>query len=373
MGKSFAPNYASIFLHFWETDFINKNSLKPSLWIRYIDDIFGVWVHGIDSFMEFIQRLNNFYECINITHVYSATNIDFLDVTIFKHSDFYLTRKFSTKIYFKETFTGHLIHSKSLHSKRFKISVIKAQFYRILRKCSFKVDFDNAINRLSKVLFSQGYNRRLIRNIKYEVLHTSGFYTFSKLSLGFFKCNTCNFCCKCLPSEFAFDNNFQQFRILSYISCQSVNVIFSIYCSLCGPISVRFSKAPLFHSIDCILTTIRSKPLDPLSSHFCYSNHSINNLFFQGLQSFNKQNSGFYPSKEILRWIMRLNTFTYPGLDSDIFYPKTFRYIVPFSSSNSRHSFEIRNFLSKRFNVKISPSYSSFPNFKQLLCRSKFD
>ena len=84
MGKSFAPNYASIFLYFWENDFIKQFSIKPIIWIRYIDDIFGIWVDDIHSLKEFLFQLNNFYECMNITYKLNFSSIDFLDISIFK-------------------------------------------------------------------------------------------------------------------------------------------------------------------------------------------------------------------------------------------------------------------------------------------------
>ena len=131
IGKSFAPNYASIFLHFWESEFIKSQSLKPNFWVRYIDDIFGIWVHGLSSLNTFLLQLNNFYDSMNITFKHSFQSIDFLDISIFKHADFHCTHKLCTRIYFKETFTGHLLHRHSLHPNKFKISVIKAQFLRI--------------------------------------------------------------------------------------------------------------------------------------------------------------------------------------------------------------------------------------------------
>ena len=372
MGKSFAPNYASIFLHFWEYDFINSRSLKPQFWKRYIDDIYGVWTHGLESLKCFMNDLNNFYNCINLTFTYSLTNVDFLDITVFKPHDFHSTHKFKTKIFFKETYTGHLIHKNSLHPNRLKISVIKSQFHRVLRKCSYKSDFDAVVVKISNVLISQGYNKRFLRSLKYEVLAASGYFSRSVLSLGFFSCNSCNFCSKSLPSTFAFDNYFRQYRILSFISCDSRFVIFSVYCSLCGPISIQYSKLSLTLTIDKLFSKILSFSPDSLSSHFYLPNHSPDNFYFQGLQTFSHPLPDFYPSKAIFRWVTRLKTFQLPGLDSCIFYPPSFRYIVPFSISNNRHSFYVRKTLSERFNVKISSGFSSLPSFKKILCKSKF-
>ena len=109
---------------------------------------------------------------------------------ILKCSDFPFSNKlFTSRVYFKDTFTDHLLHSNSLHPTFLKLSVIKSQFMRIARKCTFKSDFDRAIYILCKVLKTQGYNWRTLRNIKYEVLFSSGFYEVNHISFGFYKCN----------------------------------------------------------------------------------------------------------------------------------------------------------------------------------------
>ena len=37
---------------------INKVKKKPSVWWRYIDDIFFIWEHGEESLKEFINQIN---------------------------------------------------------------------------------------------------------------------------------------------------------------------------------------------------------------------------------------------------------------------------------------------------------------------------
>ena len=42
IGTKFAPPYACIFMDRMETEFLEKEHLKPWVWLRYIDDIFFV-------------------------------------------------------------------------------------------------------------------------------------------------------------------------------------------------------------------------------------------------------------------------------------------------------------------------------------------
>lgn len=42
MGKKFAPTYANIYMAEWEQEAFQKCDKKPSFYVRYIDDIFGI-------------------------------------------------------------------------------------------------------------------------------------------------------------------------------------------------------------------------------------------------------------------------------------------------------------------------------------------
>ena len=61
--------------------------LQPSLWKRFIDDIFLIWPHGMDSLLEFIQHLNTVHSTIKFTSVISSSEIAFLDLTIYITDD----------------------------------------------------------------------------------------------------------------------------------------------------------------------------------------------------------------------------------------------------------------------------------------------
>ena len=46
MGKVFAPNYANIFMADWEEKALSQCNKLPTIYLRYLDDIFGIWTHG---------------------------------------------------------------------------------------------------------------------------------------------------------------------------------------------------------------------------------------------------------------------------------------------------------------------------------------
>ena len=49
MGTKLAPSYANFFMSKFEQDHVNTYHLQPILWKRFIDDIFLIWTHGMDS------------------------------------------------------------------------------------------------------------------------------------------------------------------------------------------------------------------------------------------------------------------------------------------------------------------------------------
>ena len=54
MGTKLAPSYANLFMTKFEEKNVYTYPLQPKLWKRFIDDIFMIWPHGMDSLLEFI-------------------------------------------------------------------------------------------------------------------------------------------------------------------------------------------------------------------------------------------------------------------------------------------------------------------------------
>lgn len=54
MGKKFAPAYANIFMANWEEGALSKCPKKPLYFLRYLDDIWGIWTHSEGDFNQFL-------------------------------------------------------------------------------------------------------------------------------------------------------------------------------------------------------------------------------------------------------------------------------------------------------------------------------
>ena len=66
MGSSMARAYASLFMGKFEMNFMKICSEKPTLWLRFLDDIFMVWTHSLNKLHKFIKCLNNFHPTSNL-------------------------------------------------------------------------------------------------------------------------------------------------------------------------------------------------------------------------------------------------------------------------------------------------------------------
>ena len=78
----FAPPYAVLFMVALEEKILSKVKKKPSIWWRYIDDIFFIWEHGEESLKEFVNEINSFHPTIKFTEDCSKGKVNFLDVEV---------------------------------------------------------------------------------------------------------------------------------------------------------------------------------------------------------------------------------------------------------------------------------------------------
>lgn len=63
MGNRLAPPFAILFMHSLETRYLATAKKSPAL-LRYIDDIFRVWLHDAESLKHFHHSLNQFHPTI---------------------------------------------------------------------------------------------------------------------------------------------------------------------------------------------------------------------------------------------------------------------------------------------------------------------
>lgn len=163
MGKKFAPSYANIFMANWEEEVLAKCPIKPLHYLRYLDDIWGVWCHSLEEFEQFMKILNDHDPSITLKHTIDQSSVDFLDTTVYKGPSFLSTGKLEVKVFFKDTDTHALLFKTSFHPRHTFRGLIKSQLLRFFRICTQNRDFWEAVKTLFGALRKRGYSRTFLR------------------------------------------------------------------------------------------------------------------------------------------------------------------------------------------------------------------
>ena len=119
MGTKLAPSYANLFMTKFEQNHVYTYHLQPTLWKRFIDDIFMIWPHVMDSLLEFIGHLNNVQPTIKFRSTTSPTEISFLDHIIYMRDD-----KLYTRLHTKRTDRHMYLNFYSEHTMNLKRSIL---------------------------------------------------------------------------------------------------------------------------------------------------------------------------------------------------------------------------------------------------------
>ena len=113
MGTRLAPSYANTFMGWFEDVFVYTHDPSPLVWKRFIDDIFIIWTHGLESLRAFFQYLNNCLPSIKFEMDQSTSHIHFLDVTVSIDDQ----HNIQTDLYTKPTDSHNYLNYKSAHPR----------------------------------------------------------------------------------------------------------------------------------------------------------------------------------------------------------------------------------------------------------------
>ena len=252
MGKRFSPNFASIYVAEWEEAAISKSNKSPLLYLRYLDDILIIWPHSKEEFWNFFEILNQQDDNIKLKATISDKSVDFLDVTIYKGTQFETSGYLDYKVFFKPTDTHQLLHCKSFHPHHTFKGIVKSQIIRIHRNSSNKQNFNEACSVLFNALKPRGYSTRFLRKINSETVReienplvSTEPYKPYKIHhnlpprIGTGSPTTCNKTrCRLhgiikTQSTFISQQTKTEYQIRTNLNCDSVNVVYLITCNLC--------------------------------------------------------------------------------------------------------------------------------------------
>jgi hypothetical protein len=92
-----------------------KSDRLPTHYWRYVDDVWGLWEHGIETIQEFHKLANSLHLRIKTELLFASQQIEFLDVKIKIKDGFIQTDLFS-----KDTEKIHVLACNIKSSKRGK-------------------------------------------------------------------------------------------------------------------------------------------------------------------------------------------------------------------------------------------------------------
>ena len=174
MGTKTAVSFANVFMAHIETTILSRTVFKPTVWKRYIDDIFSLWDISNPDIEAFIDQANLHPPTIKFTAEISDTEAVFLDTVVYKGTRFKEKSILDVKTHFKKTETFQYTHFTSCHPPSLKKGFVKGEALRILRTNSSKTTFEENISNFKKRLIERGYpqtNRK--PSIRYKV-HREG-------------------------------------------------------------------------------------------------------------------------------------------------------------------------------------------------------
>ena len=111
---------------------LNQYPIEPSIWLRYVDDIFMIWNDCEDKLKDFLAYINAVNPAIQFTHAQSFKYVNFLDVLVTLTND----GTISTDLCTKPTDTHQYLHMNSCHPNHFEKDIAFSQAARISRICS---------------------------------------------------------------------------------------------------------------------------------------------------------------------------------------------------------------------------------------------
>ena len=135
MGSPLSPILANLCMEFLEKMYVQTlpDDIRAIFWVRYVDDIFIIYQHGDEKFIEFLNFINNLIPSIKFTVEYEENGkIPFLDVLVIHDN---INHGFSFTVYRKPMNTEGYIHFFSKHSITVKQNVVSNMFNRAFRIC----------------------------------------------------------------------------------------------------------------------------------------------------------------------------------------------------------------------------------------------
>ena len=168
MGTRVAPSYANIFMERFEETYVYTHRLRPFIWLRFIDDVWGIFRGKETEYQEFFKDINSKHPSIKFTEEHSKEKVIFLDLITYKVHD-----EIHTRTHFKPTDSHSYLNYESCHKPSTKNSIPYSQFLRIKRNSSDWTHFATDCMKLYHYFTMRGYPPEILRNKMKAVSETN--------------------------------------------------------------------------------------------------------------------------------------------------------------------------------------------------------
>ena len=166
MGSRVAPPLAIVFMHALETMFLAAPRLQPTLYMRYIDDVFGVWTHGRAALTEYFEFLNSVHPMIKFTmeHTADTGELAFLDTKITISE----SGAYTSELYVKPMAAPVIIHFRSALPMKTKKNAVRSQMLRAIRVSTPGLARARSLQIVENLFIRNGYPRYMVRKLRAE-------------------------------------------------------------------------------------------------------------------------------------------------------------------------------------------------------------
>ena len=156
MGSPLGPTMANFCLSHFENQLLEEcdDTNGPSLYARYVDDIFCVFRSGI-SHESFLNKLNSLHPNLKFTMELGNSSLAFLDTFISLPTDDNGT--FSSQVFRKATHTGLILNFESICPHKWKVGLIQCLIHRAYCISSSWKTFSDEIEILRNMFIKNGY------------------------------------------------------------------------------------------------------------------------------------------------------------------------------------------------------------------------
>ena len=170
MGSRIAPPIAIVFMNAVESLFLASLHHQPLIYLRYIDDILGIWSHGSELLDSFYKSINSFHPSLKFsierTDQSESNSIAFLDTTLTIHPN----GKYCTELYIKPMAAPIILPYNSAHSIQTKKSILYSQLLRAKRVGSDKEAQKRGLLKIENIFKMNGYPNNLIQRTKTRII-----------------------------------------------------------------------------------------------------------------------------------------------------------------------------------------------------------